>query len=148
MKIRSGFVSNSSSSSFIVISQEGYQPFRLGSFVKIPDHFYDSTYEFGWGPGRISDTESKINFAYLQCLDVNNEEWLELLEEVLKEETGVEKIVWNFAKSYEDRGIEGYIDHQSSAGEGKNTQIFESKETLRAFLFNNGSYIQLDNDNH
>lgn len=148
MKTRTGFVSNSSSSSFVVINNKNYKPFKLNSFIKIPDDFYGSTYEFGWGPEKITDTESKINFAYLQCIDVENDEWLSLLEEVLMEETGVERIVWNFAKDYTDKGIEGHIDHQSASREGKNTEIFDSKETLKNFLFDEESYIQLDNDNH
>jgi hypothetical protein len=71
-----------------------------------------------------------------------------MLEEIIREELDVEDIVWNIATSYRDKGIEGYIDHQSSAGEGQNIEIFNSKEILRSFLFNKESYIQLDNDNH
>ena len=62
----------------------------------------------------------------------------------------VTKIIWKLTDSYEgEKGMEwGYIDHQSSASEGENTEIFESEDTLKHFLFGKGSCIVLDNDNH
>ena len=43
---------------------------------------------------------------------------------------------------------DGYIDHQSSACEGENIQIFESEKDLEAFIFDDEAYIVGDNDNH
>jgi hypothetical protein len=77
-------------------------------------------------------------------------EWLEMLERVIKESTGVEEIKWKLIDSWEttQEGYStGYIDHASSAREGQNIQIFESDATLRAFLFGEASFITLDNDN-
>jgi hypothetical protein len=149
MKTRTGFVSNSSSSSFVVIRSGNYEPYKINKdTIKIPDDFNNSTLKFGWGPGRITDTESKINFAYMQCRIANNNKWLSMLEKVIKKECKVKKIIWNIAVNYMDEGIKGYIDHQSSASEGENTEIFNSKEALTYFLFGAKSFIQLDNDNH
>lgn len=70
MKIRSGFVSNSSSSSFIVFAN----PTEAVRYTTI-EPTYGTTLQlghqignisFGWGPEKIHNTGSKINFAYLQ----------------------------------------------------------------------------------
>lgn len=66
-------------------------------------------------------------------------DWYDMLIDVLKENTGLKEITFD---------VEGYIDHQSSAAEDRNTEIFDDKETLAQFLFDGDSYIHLDNDNH
>jgi hypothetical protein len=143
MKIRIGFVSNSSSSSFIVIGDV-----EDCSYLLKPE-IYDGAdngfvvfgtkgeTDFGWGPETITDIYSRINFAYIQS--ENNPNWREMLEEVLKSTVSCDAIVWE---------INGYIDHQSHASSGANTELFDSKDTLRRFLFCDDSLIQLDNDNH
>lgn len=144
MKIRNGFVSNSSSSSFVVIdAKNGYSiPLRLQSPIVYIDNRF-GTSEFGWGSETIEDGCSRIIFAYLQIYyDDNNEQWLEMLEEVIKENTPVKEIVWKINTEY------AYIDHQSNAAEGQNTEIFDSKERLKDFIFGKDSKIVLDNDNH
>lgn len=75
--------------------------------------------------------------------------WLEMLENVLKRRSGANEIVWKITTSYDDQSslTWGYIDHQSSAVEGENTEIFESEETLERFLFGPQSRIELNNDN-
>ena len=40
-----------------------------------------------------------------------------------------------------------YIDHASAYHEGYNFEMFESMETLEAFIYNCDSEIVLDNDN-
>ena len=139
MKIRNGFVSNSSSSSFVVI---GSGPENYSSLIAdvldgeiVLGRNGDS--EFGWGPETITDVFSRINFAYLQAK--HKDEWHEMLEDVIKKSVGCTSIVWE---------VDGYIDHQSSASEGENTEIFESKDVLSRFLFCGDSLIELDHDNH
>jgi hypothetical protein len=143
MKIRNGFVSNSSSSSFVVIDGSGE--------MRVPSVDETGTYivgasgetEFGWGPNSIFDTASRINFAYLQCLYSRKygKQWLNMFENVLKDYMGVTDIVYLLDDN-------AYIDHQSSAEEGANTEIFDDEETLASFLFGKNSRIELDNDNY
>lgn len=144
MKIRNGYVSNSSSSSFIVISDNG----KL-CFPKKQDVYYlgeDGEYEFGWQIEDYFDMDSKINFAYIQAS--TDQGWLKMLEDVLYEYVGY-SITPTITKKWDHPKLKhACIDHQSSASEGENTEMFESKEKLIAFLFNPDSYIHNDNDNH
>lgn len=169
MKIRSGFVSNSSSSSFVVISPT--TDWTLA--VKLRETYGDRNKlvvdaklgqcEFGWQEERYNDFWSKLNFAYLQAKYVSadakyvddygckvHHEWLVMLEKVLKDTLNVKTIVWNMAAEWhhgEEDPPYGYIDHQSASYEGQNTEMFESETVLTQFLFSNDSYIQCDNDN-
>lgn len=143
MKIRIGFVSNSSSSSFIVIGDGDDCSYLLKPEINdaINEGFVifgnKGATDFGWGPETLTDIYSRINFAYIQS--EHKSSWREMLEEVLKEVINCDAIVWE---------IDGYIDHQSSACEGENTELFDSKDILRRFLFCDDSLIELDNDNH
>jgi hypothetical protein len=140
MKIRKGFVSNSSSSSFVVIGKKGDDSHKVINIIEdgaltLGELGHD---EFGWGPETIKDVFSRINFAKIQS--DYNKSWFEMLEKVIKEKTGCKTITWqmdNFA----------YIDHQSHASEGENIEIFENEKVLKQFLFCFDSLIELDNDN-
>lgn len=167
MKMRSGFVSNSSSSSFVVISSPVDQTFIAkirkaygdrGEFIVDASN---GEYEFGWQNEKYNDFWSKVNFAYLQARYVEKDpkysytvkvhpEWLVMLEKVLKDNLNVKTIVWNMALEWhhgEENQPYGYIDHQSASYEGANIEIFESEDALTRFLFSDGSYIQCGNDN-
>jgi len=146
MKIRSGFVANSSSSSFIVIGNviHSYnlenEKYSIGQFGKT---------EFGWEDETTGSVDGKINFAAMQAMYVKNEVWMEMLTNVIKEQFGcstVENLI-SFEYPVPDGKVEGYIDHQSSSCEGENTEIFESEEKLKLFLFSPDSFIQGGNDN-
>ena len=139
MKKRIGFVSNSSSSSFIVIGtgkDESYIVKQAAAEGYIIFGSQGET-EFGWGPAVITDVFSRINFARIQA--ENKPEWQEMLDDVIRQETDCDAICWE---------VDGYIDHQSAAHEGENIEMFDSKDMLRRFLFCSDSFIQLDNDNH
>ena len=154
MKVRYGFVSNSSSASYIVIdTSKIYILPKYEKSIVIDSNFGEI--EFGWGPEYVKDLGSRITFSYLQAIDVHKTEWVTMLEEVIKEHTGVENIVWKITNDYakiDDKAWNkleyGYVDHQSSANEGQNTEMFDSKEILKDFIFGQKSMIVVDNDNH
>lgn len=159
MKTRLGFVSNSSSSSFIVISNSGdLERFNLHHFVW--EKYSDNTLligisgetEFGWQHEEYNDIDSKINFAWIQAKyleECGKAEPMEMLLRVLKEYTGANEIksVMSLAWNDESGKKHAYIDHQSAASEGANTEMFDGENSLKAFLFNPRSYIRNGNDN-
>lgn len=149
MKIRYGFVSNSSSSSYIVIGDTPYFPQLNSDNLSIPKSFRGET-RFGWGPDTLDDFGSRLNFAYLQALIVDNHDWLDMLSEVICDKTTINYIDYSELKEmYENLGkFDAYIDHKSSSIEDKNIEIFESKKNLINFLFSTNSKIVLDNNNH
>lgn len=150
--IRHGFVSNSSSTSYIIIDASiGHNIPQFKDDLIVDASF--GTTEFNWGPETIKDVGSRIIFSYFQSSE--NSGWRKMLEEVIKENTNVKNIVWKITNEYSEvdnlawnKLDYGYVDHQSSASEGQNIEIFESKEILKDFLFGKKSKIVLDNDNH
>jgi hypothetical protein len=145
MKIRKGFVSNSSSSSFIVISSRNLHDYRVFGDYVIGD---EGECEFGWDVKTYYDIPSKINFTYMQAKYVKNDNWLNMLYKVIKEHTGCDKVRSNLTIDWTNKEKrQGYIDHQSASIEGENTEIFESPESLKNFLFSSHSYIETGNDN-
>jgi hypothetical protein len=171
MKIRTGFISNSSSSSFVVIK-------NTGSFHNVREDEFcckggtlvvdgsQGNLEFGWEWTRYDNFWDKLHFAYIQArymdseamdspygdkkppFDKKSDVGLKILEEILKEELGVLDIEWKIdPEAHWDSPYRCYIDHQSAIYEGQNGEIFESKEVLKSFLFDIGSFIQGGNDN-
>ena len=69
-----------------------------------------------------------------------DEEKKEMLVKVIKEHTGCNEVVFNALELNN-----GYIDHQSY---GETSEAFSSEENLKNFIFNPGSNLHLDNDNH
>lgn len=159
MKLRSGFVSNSSSSSFISFSakDELISTTSYAEYVNDPlvvDGNFGVT-EFGWGPDVIKGWQNMVTFAYLQTRYAKNDDWLDMLENVIKKTLGISEIIWEIALNrwesdddYDKNKTCGYIDHQSNATEEKNTKMFVDEDSLTKFIFGKRSYINLDNDNH
>lgn len=150
MKNRNGFVSNSSSSSFIVISPENKNyNLELSDDGIFHGGLLGNT-EFGWENIRYSSIYDKINFAYIQTNYGDDDAKLYMLETVLKENiNGLKNIVWHISENYNATSgqVWGYIDHQSSYSEGVNLEMFNSTDELRDFIFGKNSYIQGGNDN-
>jgi len=155
MKIRNGYVSNSSSSSFVVISKEpldkeseklyfGILKNRSDGGVFIP--FQAGECVFGWQRIKYRDFSDKLNWAILQALyafeDLKNEKPMKLLKQFFRE-AGL--TIDNDAIK---DSSSAYIDHQSCCGEDSSQlAIFKSMPALKVFLFNRDSFIQCDNDN-
>lgn len=162
MKIRSGFVSNSSSSSFIVIGSATPESIRLfrGTYGGKEDLSITPDlghHQFGWENEKYSRFWDKVFFAWIQAAYMQKErrkggrpEWMKMLNRVLKKHLKVKRIHWNVSMDTPQSGKWDewcYIDHQSASHEGANVGLFESEDELTNFLFSTDSYIQCGNDN-
>lgn len=136
MKIRTGFVSNSSASSFVVIDCD----FNTQKYLIYDIDFKCGTYEFGWEEEKYYDLRSKINWAVLMAC--KNKRYLKMIQDMLWKEIG-----FNLTNiEIEEIQKEGYIDHQAINDENIKA-IFKKKYQLKCFLFSSKSYIQTGNDN-
>lgn len=147
MKVRKGFVSNSSSSSFVVISNQGPSvTLNLPAVLKVDSKLGNT--QFGWEFHKYNDFGSKLIFAYMQAIYAKNNDWLTMLERVVVGSTAVKEIEWEIAlEDYNDPNL-AYIDHASTAGEDRTMgKMFDCEKMLFDFLFLEKSYIQTGNDN-
>jgi hypothetical protein len=155
MKIRSGFVSNSSSSSFIIIGNsigdktlETYKKvFGNRDTLLISKEFGNN--HFGWEHEKYAAFGDLVIFARIQAEYVKktHPEWMAMLDKVLKDNLNVKEVVWEITTDWEKERDYCYIDHQSASSEGQNTEMFDSEDALTKFLFSDDSYIQGGNDN-
>jgi hypothetical protein len=156
MKIRSGFVSNSSSSSFIVMGHTDHiaVPKFNKKQLNIPQDF-GGNYQFGWEEIEYNKFNDRLNWAALCALyqreQTGDLSWLDLLCEVLKEDLNVNDVSINFDLTHSEEipdTVFAYIDHQSGPAETPaNAIMFSSKLGLRTWLYAPDSVIVGGNDN-
>jgi len=168
MKIRNGFVSNSSSSSFVIIGNKELNiPNIHNSYVNknmlmIPQTF-GGEYEFVTSEEDYNKFADRLNFAALvawmkegpQGYDNHDCMWTTMLEEIIQEDLGFEEFKINF--QYDDDEwhpvymnplnvySNSFIPHDSHPSHDENTvSIYKDKETLRKFLFAEDSCIKVE----
>jgi len=142
------FETNSSSTHSICITPGDFKP----------DTFYRTDNgilrllpgEFGWEQESYRDPWSKASYCltYVKTGGDPDGSREAMLREVLEEETGA-KVEFVPFESDPFTSEWGYIDRQSHIRCGDACgEAFESKESLRAFIFNPNSILVTDNDNH
>lgn len=149
-KIRNAvFETNSSSTHSISVSEVNSDELMDNTMAMDgEDNVVVESGEFGWEQEVYNDSVTKASYmlTYVKnyCGD-REEEFESMLRDVIKEQTGCNDVIFN------DTGERyykwGYIDHQSSSNNQYHF-VFESKETLRQFIFNRESILETDNDNH
>jgi hypothetical protein len=88
--------------------------------------------EYGWDWFKNNDAPTKASYAAQSF--ANNDEKLEMLKEVIMEQTGATDVRFN--------GLDdGYIDHESYG------IVPNGKHDLRNFIFNKNSWLFGGNDN-
>jgi len=173
MKQRYGFISNSSSMSFIVFGTNNDEwlteipeylikckPVAWDKTLKdwsitVPDK--KSNMEFGWQFKRYYEFGAKLNYALAQALGVKGNlsyDYKEMIRKVLEKYIPDQAylhllIDYNYFHWDSIKSRQCSIDHQSAYYEYREPYhyIFRSEELLERFLFNTGSYIQCGNDN-
>lgn len=149
--IRHGlFETNSSSTHSISISDKAgvldILPVEAGVCKVYPG-------EFGWEEDTYHGAVIKASYCLTHAKSRpeyglgDGERELQMLEEVIKENTGAEKV--EFVPNDDGFHPWGYIDHQSiECDGGAGEPAFASKESLKSFIFNPDSWLKIDNDNH
>jgi hypothetical protein len=112
--------------------------------------------QFGWEQEEYNDAWTKANYCAVFTSSEGAAKERAMLNKVLMEVTGAKRIKYCFSYNYntsvDDEGDTihyAYIDHQSDFHEGGDClSAFESEQTLKGFIFNCGSTLTTDNDNH
>ena len=137
---RSVFETNSSSMHTLVIAGTDHLDDKL--FIDQDGVCKIFFGEFGWGPDVYYDAASKASYCLTAASANNNVEQLDMLQLVIKQQTGATEVVFEDMSGCNEWG---YVDHQSSDAAN---DAFENEETLKAFIFNKDSKLVIDNDNN
>ncbi len=167
MKIRNGFVSNSSSSSFIVISGKmkfsNIKPTYHNTYIigEKGITYFSSSFD-----KQINDIDSKINCVFIYAanqieykdfqqnifdisimpLDHESCKNINMLFDLIKEQNNIKNIGTVLTSYYGDDDLKyGYIEYCKTHKENFDI-IFKSKEVLKNFIFEEDSYIIFEED--
>ena len=135
-KIRKSLFETNSSSTHSITIQEG------GDFTSIKHNGVIELIggEFGWEWEAYRDPLTKANYCAVHA--AGNEAHEKMLKEVISEHTGAEVEI-SIKTDFEEYN-RSYIDHQSQDTAEK---AFESRESLKNFLFGVNSTLYTGNDN-
>lgn len=160
MKIRNCYVSNSSSSSFVVIKPVGEHSVEESVMEYIKENlcdyrrftpFVDGEVSFGWDFIKYSKPMDKLNWACIQAYEAKfgmaNNKPVKMLVELFNNH-GIKFPGLSFDEFERMEGQGIYIDHQSLCTDKKSMlDIFETMTTLKNFLFCKNSFVCTGNDN-
>jgi len=139
MKRRMGFVSNSSSSSFIIIGDSDNND-TLDEYIPT-----DGKYTFGWAPEVLDYIVDRINWCMILAnTGEDSNIKVDMIKQILNDiECDNEEGISTMIKMIND--YNAYIDHQSNYDE---KGLFNDINLLKKFILNSHSSIHIDNDNH
>ena len=145
-KIRFGmFETNSSSAHSIVISSGKCNETLFkdkNGIVKVEGG------EFGWEIKSYYSSKTKASYCLTYAKQARNEEWVEMLRNVIQEHTKASSVEFIPCPSKNKYYEWGYIDHQSGPKEGgAGSDAFASEKSLKQFIFCPQSILHTDNDN-
>ena len=174
MKIRNDFVTNSSSSSFIISFDENTVSDKLleEDIKKLKKYIEDKNIdvieackqgetEFGWGWEIFTSFMDKVNYLSIQisnCIgddedDAKDDYGTEVTRDTKKVKKLLEEILMEELGVRLDYGFLAtetfncYVDHQSSFYENGVDKCLLDKKSLKRFLFSRNMYIIQGNDN-